>query len=500
MTRHRLLSFATCFVLAAVVVSCVASASAQFQRDKRWPVPDRQKIAAPQETSFVTLTNGTGDRSLSLTVDGYGSFGSNSGAGEAIFDPAGPIGPSSTVYDSGIYFSPVEGFLATGGLGGRPAIGFTSSDSSTATSTFDAGGFRVVLTQMVRRTENGSTLEQTYQIQNLMSSTRSFNVVRFVDGDLRFDESISDFGAASEDGRTLSEFDMGDDPQAASTYVGITDSGGTPDGFTIQEYPYAEFIFEFGGIPPGDNGLIAGDNNGDRVTDFGYDVTLALESFFTTGGGQTVTYTSITRFGDQTLVPRATLMWDPPDPASTLAEPPPQHLQAIPIASGSALPAAAPLEPRADVLRYNVYSSSTTPVVPSADTYFMSVPATQTTSPVPTGAGGSFFVVTATYESGESAASNEASADVPAATLTSVKVTSVKIVGKGAGFTGTVSVFIDGIPFTTAAKVKGTFKVTQKGTLITGQSARDYIASRGGTALIQFRNSNGGIVSRLYTQ
>ncbi|MBK6425974.1 MAG: hypothetical protein IPF82_07200 [Blastocatellia bacterium] len=173
---------------------------------------------------------------------------------------------------------------------------------------------------MVRRTENGSTLEQTYQIQNLMSSTRSFNVVRFVDGDLRFDESISDFGAASEDGRTLSELDMGDDPQAASTCVGITDSGGTPDGFTIQEYPYAEFIFEFGGIPPGDNGLIAGDNNGDRVTDFGYDVTLALESFFTTGGGQTVTYTSITRFGDQTLVPRATLMWDPPDPASTLVE------------------------------------------------------------------------------------------------------------------------------------------------------------------------------------
>ncbi len=500
MTRHRYFSFATCLVLLAVVVSCVASASAQSQRDKRWPRPDRQKIAAPQGTPVVTLTNGTGDRSLSVTVDGYGSFGSDSGAGDAIFDPNGPIGASSTVYDSGVYFSPVEDFLATGGLAGRPPVAFTSFDSSTATSTFDAGGYRIVLTQMVRRTSNGSTLEQTYQIQNLMSSTRSFNIVRFVDGDLRFDSSISDFGAASEDGRTLSEFDAGDNPQSASTYVGITDSGGTPDGFTIQEYPYAQFIFEFGGIPPDDNGLIANDNNGDRVTDFGYDVTLALESFFTTGGGQTVTYTTVTRFGDQTLVPRATLMWDPPDPASPLAEPPPLHLQAIPIGSGGALPAAAPLAPRADVLRYNVYSSSTTPVVTSVDTYFMSVPATQTTAPVPTGAGGSFFVVTATYESGESAASNEASADVPAATLTSVKVTNVKIVGKGSGFTGTVAVFVDGIPFTAAAKVKGTVKVVQKGTLLTGQTIGNYIASRGGTVLIQFRNSNGGVASRLYTQ
>lgn len=89
---------------------------------------------------------------------------------------------------------------------------------------------------------------------------------------------------------------------------------------------------------------------------------------------------------------------------------------------------------------------------------------------------------------------------MPAATLTSVKVTNVKIVAKGSAFTSTVAVFLDGIPFTSPAKVKGNAKVVQKGTLVTGQSIPAYIASRGGTVLIQYRNSNGGIVARRYPQ
>ncbi len=497
MTRHRFLSFATCFLLSTAVVLSSAAASVGPQREKTWPMPERQKTAG---SSVVTLTNGTGDRSLSVNVDGYGAFGTDLDGTGAVFDPTGPIGPSTTTYNSGVFFSPALDFLATGGLSFRPVVPFTSTTSSTATSTFDAGGFRVVLTQSVRRTENGSTLTQTYQITNLMTSTRTFSCVRFLDGDLRFDASIDDFGSASSDGRTLSEFDAGDNPEAASTYVGITDSGGSPYGFTIQEYPYDGVIREFSGIPASDDGHVFRDENGDRITDFGYDVTLSLASVFTATSQQTVTYTSTTRFGDQTLAPRATLMWDPPDPASPLAEPPPQHLVAIPIGSASAEPAAAPLEPQAPVTGYNVYSSNSSPVVQSPDTFFMSVPATQTTAPVPTSAGGSFFVVSATYATGESGPSNEASADVPAATLTSVKVTNVKIVAKGSAFTSTVAVFLDGIPFTAAAKVKGTAKVVQKGTLITGQSIPAYIASRGGTVLIQFRNSNGGIVSRRYPQ
>lgn len=500
MTRHQTVSIAASLAVAAMFVSVTAVALPRVQAGRKGTDAARTAIAFPRGTGPVVLTNGTGDRSLTVTVDGYGSFGSDSAAGDAVFDPAGSIGPSTTVYASGVYFTPIEGFLATGGLNSLTPVSITQIDSATAESQFDIAGYRIHLVQSVRRTPNGSILMQDYTITNLSTSTRSFDVVRFVDGDLRFDSSISDFGAASADGRTLSEFDTGDDPNAASTYVGITDSGGTPDGFTIQEYPYDFLIVSAGGIPASDNGVIFGDGNGDRVTDFGYDVTLSLGSAFTLGPQATVTYSSVTRFGDQTLVPRATLTWDPPDTTSPLTEPPPRHLTSTPIVMAQeAFAEAVPASPR-DVMGYSVYSSSSSPVVPGPDTFFTSVGPTQTSAAVPTGSGGSFFVVTANYPSGESGPSNEASADVPAASITSVKVTSAKVVGKGSGFSSVVTVFIDGIPFTSPAKVKGASKTVQKGTLVTGQTVGAYIASKGGDVLLQFRNSNGGIASWRYRQ
>ena len=69
--------------------------------------------------------------------------------------------------------------------------------------------------------------------------------------------------------------------------------------------------------------------------------------------------------------------------------------------------------------------------MPGATPFFLSVRAGHRCANVPTSSGGSFFVVTAMYPTGESGASNEASADVPAATLTSVKVKPAKVVGKG---------------------------------------------------------------------
>ncbi len=327
----------------------------------------------------------------------------------------------------------------------------------------------------------------------------SFATTRHVDGDLQFDGSITDFGGVAPDGRTLYEFDTGDNPNAASTFVGINDSGGTARGFAIQPYEFLDDIFQNGGIPSLALNQVSQDSDGDRVTDFGYDVTLSLASGFSVAPGQTATYTTTTRFGDQTLTPRATITWDPPDAGSPETLPPPEHLRAIPLDSETeAAPAFAPAR-RADVTGYNVYSSPTSPVTPGPDTFFTSVPPTQTSTNVPTSSGGSFFVVTATYDEGESDASNEASADVPAATLASLKVT-VKIVGKGANFTPTVQVFLDGIPFASPAKVKNGTKVVQKGSLVTGQTVSQYVASKGGVVLVQFRNSNGGIVARRYPQ
>ena len=86
-----------------------------------------------------------------------------------------------------------------------------------------------------------------------------------------------------------------------------------------------------------------------------------------------------------------------------------------------------------------------------------------------------------------------------AAELEQVSVKSSKIVAAGTGFSDEVQVFVDGIPFVKAAKVKKeATKVIQKGNLITGQTIGQYVASRGGVVVVSFRNSNGGIATYRY--
>lgn len=486
-------------ILSAATLHVTPASPVPPQSDKSGQ--ERPNVIFSPGASPVTLSNGSGDRSLSVTVDGYGSFGSSTPAGDAIYDPIGATGPSGTVYESAVYLTANQRFLTTDSFGGLSPVPFTNVTSTTAQSSFPAGGLNVTLTQSVERTSSGSLLTQAYQFTNPQSGPLSFTVVRFVDGDLRFDGSIDDAGAVSPDGRSLSEFDAGDNPGAASTFVGISDSGGTPAGFTVQPYQFDDDIDAANGIPTATLNQIANDNNGDRITDFGYDVTLSLASSFTVNPSQSVTYTTITRFGDQTLAARATLNWDAPDASSPLPLPPPERLQATPIGS----PAATAVEPilwrRGGAVKgYNVYTSTTSPVATTPQNFFTSVPPTMTSAAVPTSSGGSFFVVTATYDSGESPPSNEASADVPAATLSgALKVTATKVVVNGTGFTPTVQVFLDGIPFLSPAKVKkNNTRVQQKGTLVTGQTVGAYLASKGGVVLVQVRNSNGGIAAKRF--
>jgi hypothetical protein len=480
------------------VTAAAAPASSRApQNEKRKLTADRPAVVFSPGTAPVTLTDGTGDRSLSVKVDSFGAFGSETSAGDATYDPVGSIPASGTVYQSAVYLSNIQGYLSSD-FGPLPTPTFTNVTATSAQSSFNAGQLSIALTQSVTRTSAGSGLVQSYRITNAGTSQISFVATRHLDGDLKFDGSFSsDFGGVSPDGRTLFEYDAGDDPSSASTFVGITDSGGTPAGYAIQPYPFIDQIAANNGIPASVLNTVFNDANGDRVTDSSFDVTLSLASSFTLAPNASVVYTTTTRFGDQTLTPRATLDWDEPD-QNAGALPPPQHLRALPL--GSTRPA-----DEADVVRrpndtvtgYNVYTSPTSPVATTPENFFTSVPATQTSANVPTTSGGSFFVVTATYAGGESGPSNEASADVPAATLTSVKVTATKIAAKGSGFTSTVSVFIDGIPFAAAPKVKGSTKVVQKGTLITGQTIGTYLAAHS-VVLIQFRNSNGGIASKRY--
>ncbi len=196
------------------------------------------------------------------------------------------------------------------------------------------------------------------------------------------------------------------------------------------------------------------------------------------------------------------LDWDEPEPP-TEAEPfpPPEHL-VVEQGSGAfhrTMPVPVTKTAQAgNVTGYNVYRSNKPGVAPMAGNLFTSVPPSQTSTAAPVAPGGSFFTVTAMYGTGESPPSNEASASVPAATVSKVKVKPTKINATGSGFTSTVSVFIDGIPFASPASVKkNNTKVVQKGNLVTGQTIGAYLAAHPSVQL-SFRNSNGGVTSVRY--
>lgn len=213
----------------------------------------------------------------------------------------------------------------------------------------------------------------------------------------------------------------------------------------------------------------------------------------------------------------ATLAWQAPDAASTSEFPPPRALilaentpaKRSPAQLDEALAAAIGFPPEGSqrvlgqrdgmVTGYNVYRSSTPGVQPVPGNLFAQTPATQTSLPTGAAAGGSFFVVTATYADGESDPTNEVSGGLTPAVLTKVKVSASKIKATGTGFSVTVQVFIDGIPFVSGASVKGGTKVTQKGALLTGQTLSQYLTP-GKVVAISFRNADGAIATYVYTK
>ncbi|RME01564.1 MAG: hypothetical protein D6812_07850, partial [Deltaproteobacteria bacterium] len=268
-------------------------------REGRWKaITDLDPAPLPPTPgAVVTLTNGTGDGTLRVTVDPYGSFGSSTPAGDAVFDPAGSIGASGTVYESGVYFSPLDNFLTTDSFGaGLPSIPFESTTTTSASSVFTVAGFEFHLTQtLAPATSEGSTLIQRYEITNRTGGTVTFKLVRHVDGDLYFDNTLVDRGGISSD--TVYEFDGGDDPNEPTTFVGIQSLGGTYDGATVQPYRYTGMIIGNDGIPSNHLNVANGDSNGDGITDNAYDVTISQQNTFTLANGATAVYTTRTIFG-----------------------------------------------------------------------------------------------------------------------------------------------------------------------------------------------------------
>jgi hypothetical protein len=173
----------------------------------------------------------------------------------------------------------------------------------------------------------------------------------------------------------------------------------------------------------------------------------------------------------------AELTWDPPSDADLG---PPENLVAVVGSPGTRGKRNAGSPGRAqagDVIAYKVYTSDEPNVGSTPDNLYTTLPPSMTRSRAPIGSRGSFYIVTACYPEGESPPSNETSAGTPGAVVRKVRI-GQRIVAKGDGFSDTVRVFIDGVPFEAPSTVKALAKVIQKGRLVTGQSVLDYIGTQ----------------------
>ena len=250
-----------------------------------------------------TLSNGdpeTTDGAVSVKVDGLGAFGVASGPGrDALFNPPGPAGAAGTVFSSSLYLGSANDFLIDCDDGAETTT--VSRSGSTLVTRKMLGSLQLDLDQRLSAISGGSsTLTQTYTLTNAATSGVSLILARHLNGDLEFDGSSQDRGAATASGTLLGEFDAGDDPAEPSTLVGISGalgSNGTPDRWTIQPFNYRDDILKTPGIPAGDSGVVHNDEDGDRVVDTPFDVTLSQQWNAALAPGASVTLVTTTHFG-----------------------------------------------------------------------------------------------------------------------------------------------------------------------------------------------------------
>jgi hypothetical protein len=277
----------------------------------------------PAAAQLTRLGTSPGDGSVQFEVDAYGSFGYHAsgagpnGRGDSIYDPVGAVGPSSTTWESAVYFRqpPGSAFLTTGlvGEGVRsgqlPDPGFLSSDGTTAVSAFTHAGLEWQLTQTVQdlvvgAQRVGTLLLQEHVIRNPGPASVAFDLVRYYEGDL-----FLGAGAGVPDGgghmfigmeELVFETDLAGEPASSTNLVGITACGGSlpavgryevnqwpafPQRMTADQ-PLGDVVFRDGVDP-------------DEFVDGGldYDVGIALANQFALFPGEVVLYVTTTAFG-----------------------------------------------------------------------------------------------------------------------------------------------------------------------------------------------------------
>lgn len=263
-------------------------------------------VPAAVEASPFTLTNATGDGTVTVGVDGYGAFGlaGNAHATDAFYDPVGAGGPAATTFESYLAFGTGGGrtVLSGAALANPTVTGSTTSGSSA----FTFGGLNWELVQTLSATFSGPTqvgsqLTQVYTISNPITNTVvNFDLVRYFDGDLRFDGSLVDGGGMLTGPLTLFETDSATGSGDPTTFVGIRQSGCSAPGTNLFEID--SFSGLRGRVSAGtalDDTITNDGGDADLFIDAGagYDVTLALRSICSLAPGQSLTFTASTIWG-----------------------------------------------------------------------------------------------------------------------------------------------------------------------------------------------------------
>jgi hypothetical protein len=256
-------------------------------------------VSAACSPHTAVLTNGateTVDGAVSVTVDGTGRFGSATApADDATFNPLGAVTAAGTTFSSNLYLGSAGQMLAD------TCSTIVSQTATQLVTSFQAGGLSVTLTQTLSPVgATGSALTQSYALTNDGPGTITTPIVRHIDTDLLFDNTISDRAGATADGAVLYGFDSSDSATQAPTFVGISGSLGvdsTPDGWTIQAFQFTDDIIAASGVPVALNGIVNGDADNDHFVDNPYDVTLSQQWDATIAAGATQAFATVTTFG-----------------------------------------------------------------------------------------------------------------------------------------------------------------------------------------------------------
>lgn len=279
--------------------------------------------ATGASAQMATIGTSPGDGSVVFQLDGYGGFGYRTygngqlGTGDAIYDPVGAVGPSSTSWQSAVYFrQPGQssfmtiGTVGSGTLTGNlPDPGFLFQDATTATSAFSFRGLDWDLTQRVQDlivsgSRVGTQLVQQYVIRNNGATTVTFDLVRYYEGDLwlGLGAGVPDGGGHMVVGteELVFETDMAGEPAMTTNLVGITACGGvTPARGRYEVNAWSAFPNRISADTPLADVVYNDGADPDEFVDAGldYDVGIALANEFSLAPGQIASYVTTTVFG-----------------------------------------------------------------------------------------------------------------------------------------------------------------------------------------------------------